>query len=67
VLEVYGVGACSQYSSNGFVDFTNVVLDDVGDKPIAHVPWAPSGLMVLNPPTCNYGVSVTPTSASLTF
>ncbi|HEV3106568.1 MAG TPA: hypothetical protein VGZ01_12870 [Trinickia sp.] len=67
VLEVYGVGACSQYSSNGFVDFTNVVLDDVGDKPIAHVPWAPSGLMVPNPPTCNYGVSVTPTSASLTF
>lgn len=67
VVEVYGVGACSQYSSNGFVDFTNIVLDNVGNKAISRVPWTSSGVMQQDPPACNYSVNVTPTSASLTF
>ncbi len=67
VVEVYGVQACDQYSNNGFVDFTSVSLLDVEKKSIRRVPWTPSGLMQDAAPACNYGVTVTPTSASLSF
>lgn len=67
VVEVYGVAACNQYSSNGFVDFTNVSLLNVGKKRISKVHWAASGLLQGAAPACNYGVTVTPGSASLTF
>lgn len=67
VVEVYGVGACDQYSSNGFVDFTQISLLDVEKKRIGKVHWAASGLLQNGAPVCNYGVTVTPTSASLTF
>lgn len=67
VVEVYGVGACDQYSSNGFVDFTKVSLLNVDKKAMRKVRWAASGLLQGGAPTCNYGVTVTPTSASLTF
>jgi hypothetical protein len=67
VVEVYGVAACDQYSSNGFVDFNQVSLLDVDKKRLRSVRWAASGLLQANAPACNYGVTVAPTSASLTF
>ena len=67
VVEVYGVQACNQYSSNGFVDFTSVSLLDAKKKAMSHVPWTASGLMQDAAPACSYGVTVTPTSASLSF
>lgn len=66
VVEVYGVSSCDHYPSNGFVDFTNVVVQDI-NKQNTSVPWQSSGLMPSDPPACNYGVNVAPTSASLTF
>ena len=67
VVEVYGVAACDQYSSNGFVDFNKVSLLDVRKKPVSNPRWTASGLLQGNAPACNYGVTVSPTSASLTF
>ncbi|WP_116136495.1 hypothetical protein [Trinickia diaoshuihuensis] len=67
VVEVYGVDACNQYSSNGFVDFTAVSLLNVNDKPIRRPGWQASGLLQSSAPACNYGVTVGPSSASLTF
>lgn len=67
VVEVYGVAACDQFSSNGFVDFNKVSLLDVHKKRLSNVRWAASGLLQGNAPACNYGVTVSPTSASLTF
>jgi len=67
VVEVYGVGACDHYSSNGFVDFSQVSLLNVEKKRIRNIRWAASGLLQAGAPVCNYGVTVTPTSASLTF
>lgn len=67
VVEVYGVAACDQYSSNGFVDFSKVSLLDVHKKRLSNVNWTASGLLQGNAPACNYGVTVSPTSASLTF
>ena len=67
VVEVYGVAACDQYSSDGFVDFSKVSLLDVDKKRLRSVRWAASGLLQGDAPACNYGVTVSPTSASLTF
>lgn len=67
VVEVYGVSGCDQYSANGFVDFTAVSLLNLSDKPILRPGWQASGLLQDNAPPCNYGVTVAPASASLTF
>lgn len=67
VVEVYGVSACDQYSSNGFVDFTAVSLLDLENKPLSRPGWTASGLMQDNAPPCDYGVTIAPTSASLSF
>ncbi|PMS19383.1 hypothetical protein C0Z18_13730 [Trinickia dabaoshanensis] len=67
VVEVYGVSACDQYSRNGFVDFTAVSLLDVRDQRIGRPGWQASGLLQDSAPACNYGVTIAPASASLTF
>ncbi len=67
-LEVYNINQCSDFPPNGSITFSNVILYDNYFRRIPDPGWSP---MVLVPqgtePWCNYGVTTTNTTATLTY
>lgn len=66
VIEVYGVGTCSDYPANASVTFT-VQLYDQNLKLIASPRWVPSPAGSNTTPKCNYGLTVTPTKETVLY
>jgi len=69
VLEVYSIYQCSDFPPDGSITFSNVALFDNYFRRITSPAWA-SELFVTQgqtTPWCNYGVTVTDTSATLTY
>jgi hypothetical protein len=69
VLEVYSIYQCSDFPPDGSITFSNVTLFDNYFRRITNPGWA-SELFVTQgqtTPWCNYGVTVTNTTATLTY
>jgi hypothetical protein len=69
VLEVYSIYQCSDFPPDGSITFSNVALFDNYFRRITDPGWA-SELFVTQgqtTPWCNYGVTVTDTTATLTY
>ncbi len=67
-LEVYSISQCTDYPPNGSLTFSNVVLYDNNSRPIQHPGWSPMILVQQGTtPWCNYGVTTTDTTATLTY
>ena len=69
VLEVYNIAQCTDFPPDGSITFSNVALFDNLFRRIQNPGWA-SQLFVTQgqtTPWCNYGVSVTDTTATLTY
>jgi hypothetical protein len=69
VLEVYSIAQCSDFPPDGSITFNNVALFDSHFQRIASPGWAPELFVTQGQttPWCNYGVSVTDTTATLTY
>jgi hypothetical protein len=69
VLEVYSIYQCSDFPPNGSIEFSSVVLYDYYFKKIKNPGWTPMYWVQQGQtqPWCNYDVTTTPTSATLTY
>ncbi len=69
VLEVYSIYQCSDYPPDGSITFSNVALYDNYFRRIAQPGWAAELFVTQGQttPWCNYGVSLTDTTATLTY
>ena len=69
VLEVYYISQCSDYPPDGSITFSNVALFDNTFRRITSPGWAPELFVTQGQttPWCNYGVTVTETTATLTY
>jgi hypothetical protein len=65
VLEVYNVSTCGEYPSGPIV-FHNIQVYDRNNIRIASPPWGGSDTSGINP-QCNYGLSTTATSATISY
>ena len=69
VLEVYSIYQCSDFPPDGSITFSNIALFDSNFRKITQPGWS-SELFVTQgqtTPWCNYGVTVTDTTATLTY
>ena len=64
VMEVYGVGACTQLPASGSITFTNVLVHDTSNA-IVTPTWRP--YVASGAPRCNYGVNASANQTQLTF
>jgi len=69
VLEVYYIYQCSDFPPDGSITFSNVALFDNYFRRIASPGWSPELFVTLGQttPWCNYGATVTDTTATLTY
>jgi hypothetical protein len=69
VLEVYNIYQCSDFPPDGSIEFSNVTLYDYNFKRIANPGWAPMYWVEqgVTQPWCNYSVTTTATSTTLTY
>jgi len=69
VLEVYSIYQCSDYPPDGSITFSNVALFDNHFRRITSPGWSPELFVTQGQttPWCNYGVTVTDTSVTLTY
>ena len=69
VLEVYNIYQCSDFPPNGSIEFSKVALFDYNFKKIKNPGWAPMYWVQqgVTQPWCNYEVTTTATSATLTY
>ena len=69
VLEVYSIYQCSDYPPDGSITFSNLALFDNYFRRITHPGWAPELFVTQGQttPWCNYGATVTDTTATLTY
>jgi hypothetical protein len=69
VLEVYSIYQCSDFPPDGSITFSNVALFDNHFRRITSPGWAPELFVTQGQttPWCNYGVTVTDTTATLTY
>jgi len=69
VLEVYSIYQCSDFPPDGSITFSNVVLYDNYFRRITHPGWSPMLFVTKGQtdPWCNYGVTTTDTTATLTY
>ncbi len=69
VLEVYAIQQCSDYPPDGSITFTNVSLFDNFFRHIAQPGWSPELWVAQGrtDPWCNYGVTTTDSTVTLTY
>jgi hypothetical protein len=69
VLEVYGIYQCSDFPPDGSITFSNVALYDNDFRRVQQPAWSPMLFVTQGQttPWCNYGVTVTDTTATLTY
>ena len=69
VLEVYNIYQCSDFPPNGSITFSNVALYDNYFRRIMHPGWSPMSWVTQGrtDPWCNYAVTTTDTTATLTY
>jgi hypothetical protein len=65
VLEVYNVSTCGEYPG-GPITFRNIQVYDRNNTRVASPPWQGSNTSGINP-QCNYGLSTTSTSATISY
>jgi hypothetical protein len=65
VLEVYNVSTCGEYPS-GPITFHDIQVYDRNNNRVANPPWQGSDTSGIDP-QCNYGLSTTATSATLSY
>jgi hypothetical protein len=69
VLEVYSISQCSDFPPDGSIKFSKVALFDYNYKTIKNPGWTPMYWVQqgVTDPWCNYGVTTTAKSATLTY
>jgi hypothetical protein len=69
VLEVYNTYQCSDYPPDGSITFSNIALYDNYFRRIPNPGWAAELFVTQGQttPWCNYGVTLTDTTATLTY
>lgn len=65
VLEVYSVASCNQYPG-GPITFSNIQVYDRNNQRVSNPPWQGSDTSGIDP-QCNYGLSTTATSATISY
>ncbi|MGF6492466.1 hypothetical protein ABIE56_000621 [Luteibacter sp. 621] len=65
VLEVYNVSTCGEYPG-GPITFSNIQVYDRNNTRVSNPPWQGSDTSSINP-QCNYGLSTTATSATISY
>jgi hypothetical protein len=65
VLEVYNVSTCGEYPG-GPITFSNIQVYDRNNTRVSNPPWQGSDTSGINP-QCNYGLSTTATSATISY
>lgn len=65
VLEVYNVSTCDEYPG-GPITFHDVQVYDRNNNLVANPPWSGADTSGIDP-QCNYGLSTTPTSATIAY
>jgi len=65
VLEVYNVSTCGEYPG-GPITFSNIQVYDRNNTRVASPPWKGFSTSGINP-QCNYGLSTTATSATISY
>ena len=69
VLEVYNIYQCSDFPPDGSITFSNVALFDNSFRRVTHPGWSPMYWVTQGGtnPWCNYAVTTTDTTATLTY
>jgi hypothetical protein len=69
VLEVYNINRCSDYPPDGAITFSNVSLFDNLFRRITSPGWSPQLFVTQGQtdPWCNYGVTTTDSTVTLTY
>jgi hypothetical protein len=69
VLEVYSINQCSDFPPDGSITFSNIALFDDHFRRITSPGWSPELFVTQGQttPWCNYGVTTTDTTATLTY
>ncbi|UPG95049.1 hypothetical protein [Luteibacter aegosomatissinici] len=65
VLEVYNVSTCGEYPG-GPITFRNIQVYDRNNTRVSNPPWQGSDTSGIDP-QCNYGLSTTATSATISY